>query len=38
MPRETATEELAEEIGVSHQALSEQLRRDSGDLVTQCSR
>jgi HTH DNA binding domain len=33
IPRETATEELAEEVGVSHQTLSEQLRRGHGNRL-----
>lgn len=34
IPREASMEDLAEEIGVSHQALSEQLRRGHGNLIT----
>ncbi|MBV0923945.1 helix-turn-helix domain-containing protein [Halomicroarcula limicola] len=33
VPRETTLEELAESVGVSHQALSERLRRATGALV-----
>jgi hypothetical protein len=33
VPRDVTLKELAEEIGVSHQALSEQLRRGTGALV-----
>lgn len=33
VPRESTTEELAEALGVSHQALSERLRRGHGNLV-----
>lgn len=34
VPRETSAEELAEELGISHQALSERLRRAHDALVT----
>ncbi|GAA0254092.1 helix-turn-helix domain-containing protein [Haladaptatus pallidirubidus] len=33
IPRDVTTEDLAEELGVSHQALSERLRRGHGTLV-----
>ncbi|GKZ14729.1 helix-turn-helix domain-containing protein [Haladaptatus sp. T7] len=33
VPREVKAEDLAEEIGISHQALSERLRRAHGNLV-----
>jgi len=33
IPRGTAAKDLAEELGISHQALSEQLRRAHGNLV-----
>jgi predicted DNA binding protein len=35
VPRETTADELAEEFGISHQALSERLRRAHGNLVHQ---
>jgi hypothetical protein len=33
VPRDVTLKELADEVGVSHQALSEQIRRGTGALV-----
>lgn len=33
VPRETTTEELADELGISHQSVSERLRRGTANLV-----